>query len=157
MANEDYNNIAPKTNPIPKEEYSPSASKQVIHEYGRIEKSKTIAKVTSIVLTVVGAGLILASVGGYTFGYKTTAMIETFELTAGTDHIEYNIYVGSSKVEPLKVQIHNQFMKRSEEIYIGSNIGEFEDLKPGMQYKISILEKGSLVASKNITTKYAEE
>ena len=98
---------------------------------------------------------ILASVGGFTFGYKPTAVVKTFSLNATTTTIEYNVEISESKVDPLIIQIHNQFMKEQKEITIGVNEGEFNNLKPGMQYKISILEKGVLVKSQNLFTQYA--
>lgn len=155
MAIEEFNNEQLKTKPIQKEEYSASSKKSTYDEYGKLNKVKKISKATTITFTIIGAGLILASVGGFTFGYKPTAVVKTFSLNATTTTIEYNVEISESKVDPLIIQIHNQFMKEQKEITIGVNEGEFNNLKPGMQYKISILEKGVLVKSQNLFTQYA--
>ena len=155
MAIEEYNNEQLKTKKIQNVEYSETSKKSKYHEYGKLNKVNKISRVASITVTVVGAGLILASIGGFTFGYKPTAVVETFNLNAGTDYIAYSVEISESKVETLIIQIHNQFMKEQQKITVGLNEGQFDGLKPGMQYKISILEKGVLVKSQNLFTQYA--
>ena len=156
MAIEEYNQEQLKPKKVQKQEYSATGTKSVYSEYGKIDNVKKVSTAIKITVTVIGAGLILASVGGFTFGYKPTAKVSTFELTAGTDHIDYNVTISESKADSLIIQIHNQFIKRQEEITVGENVGSFTDLKPGMQYKISIIENKVLVTSKNLFTLYEQ-
>ena len=161
MAEQQYNEEALKTEKIQKQEYSQSTKGEFSSigttekptEYGKIQqRSKKIAKAFTIVVTIVGAGLVLGSILEYSFVYRPTAVIEKFDVEAGTNSIKYDVVVKDIKTEFLTLKIHNQFISRSEQIIIGENIGEFTNLHPGIKYTISIIEKDVLVQKQTIYT-----
>ena len=149
---EDFNKEQVKSKPIQKEEYSSRGAKTVAPEYGVSKKAKKAAKATSIILTFVGAGLLLGSIFSFSWTYRTTAVVEQFKLTAGVDFVDYDIVIKNMSTETLTLKIHNQFMSEERIIIMGQNTGSFTGLTSGMQYKISILEKNVLVKSQTITT-----
>lgn len=151
---DEYNNDFQINNSVGKNEHSDIPKQKTAEEFGTIEKAKKVAKVTSIVLTVVGVSLILGSVISFTVLVKTTAKVETFNLTAEATQINYEINITESKTEELTLKIYNNFMSRATTIGVGVTYGAFSDLTPGMEYKVSILEKNTVVKSQNITTQY---
>lgn len=162
MAEQQFNDEALKTEKIQKQEYSQSTKGEFSStgttekptEYGKIQRrSKKIAKAFTIVVTIVGAGLVLGSILEYSFVYKPTAVIEKFDLEAETHSIKYDVVVKDMDTEFLTLKIYNQFLSRSEQIIIGENIGEFANLQPGINYTISIIEKDVLVKKQTISTK----
>ena len=152
---EEYNNDQIKSSGLQSSGYSDNGSTPKAKEFGSLQKAKKISKATTIVLTIVGAGLILGSIVSFSFTYKPTAEIERFELTAQETAIEYDIVIKNMNTETLTLKIHNQFMSRTETIIMGRTVGSFTELTSGMQYKISIIENGVLVQAHNITTLYS--
>lgn len=153
MAEKQYNDDALKTKKIQKEEYSDNGSSEKPTEYGKISaKSKKVGKVAGIIITIVGAGLVLGSILQYSFVYKPTAVIDKFQLEAERTSIKYDVVVKDMDTEYLTLKLYNQFVTRTEQIILGENIGYFEDLKPGFTYTISIIEKDVLVKKQTITT-----
>ena len=156
MSVDDFNKEELKTEPLPEDEYIKPATQTQPREYGRSELSKKIAKVTSIVITVVGAGLVLGGILEYSFVYKPTAVVEQFVVTADDDHIYYDIVIKDMKPETLTLKVYNQFTNRKQTIIMGQNTGSFEGLATNMEYTVSIIEKDVLVSKKKIVTKYVE-
>ena len=133
-------------------EFSSTVTKAPASEFGPVKKAKTITKATSIILTVVGVGLIFGSVITFTWSYRTTAVVDKFVLDVGADSIGYDIVISSMKTDTLTLKIHNQFMEEQRQIILGESIGTFVNLKPGLTYKISLLEKNVIIKSKTVTT-----
>ena len=154
MANDNYNPEQIKPTPLPKEEFSNTGSNPPVREFGEMKKIKKASKVVSIVITIVGAGIILGSIVEYSFVYKPTAVVEKFEVTADDNNVYYDIVIRDMKPETLTVKLYNQFTKREDVIIMGENIGSFTELAKGMKYTISIIEKDVLVSKKTIITKY---
>ncbi len=154
---EEYNNDQLKTKGIQNTGYSDNGSSPKPTEYGTIQKAKKVSKVTTVVLTVVGAGLVLGSIVSFSLTYKPTAQVEVFNLIAESTKINYEIVISDMTPETVTLKIHNQFMSRTEQIVMGRTVGSFEELTPGVQYTISIIEKDVLVKRQNITTLYAKE
>ena len=165
MAEQQFNEEALKTEKIQKQEYSQSTKGEFSStgtpekptEYGKIQqKSKKIAKAFTIVVTIVGAGLVLGSILEYSFVYKPTAVVEKFDVEADTHTIKYDVVIKDMDTEFLTLKLHNQFLSRTEQIIIGENIGEFTGLQPGINYTISIIEKDVLVKKQTISTKLSD-
>ena len=149
---EEFNNDQLNTTKIQKSGYSDNGSVAKPEEYGSLKKAKRVSKVTTTLLTIVGAGLVLGSIISFSFTYKPTAVIEQFDLEAETTAINYDIVIKNMDTETLTLKIHNQFISRTETIIMGRTLGSFTELTPGMQYQVSIIEKDVLVKSQNITT-----
>lgn len=152
---DEYNQEFSKYNSVQNEEHSNIPNNPKVEEFATIAKAKKVARVTSIVLTVIGISLILGGVISFTLLEKTTAKVEKFELTAEATQINYDINITESKNEDkLTLKIHNQFMSRTISLGVGEYIGAFSELTPGIEYKVSILEKNATVKSQTITTLY---
>ena len=156
MSVDEFNKEELKTEALPKEEFIKSKTQEQPREFGRPELSKKIAKVTSIVITVVGAGLVLGGILQYSFVYKPTAVIEQFIVTADDHNIYYDVVIKDMKPETLTIKLYNQFTTRKQTIIMGQNTGTFENLAENMEYTVSIIEKDVLVSKKRIVTKYVE-
>ena len=156
MSVDEFNKEKLKTEPLPKDEFIKNKTQEQPKEYGRPELSKKIAKVTSIVITIVGAGLVLGGILQYSFVYKPTAVVEQFVVTADDHNIYYDIVIKDMKPETLTVKVYNQFTTRKQTIIMGQNTGSFENLAKNMEYTISIIEKDVLVTQKKIVTKYVK-
>ena len=152
---DEYNSEQLKTEPLPKEEIPTNSKKEKVEEFGTMKKAKTTAKVTSIVLTVVGISLIVGSVISIGLSTRTSTVVDRFDLVANETSIDYDISISKSNDERLVVKIHNQFMSRTTGIVIGENIGSFTQLEPGIQYTIAILENNKTVTSQKITTTFS--
>ena len=152
---DEYNKEFSNHNEIQKEELSPIPKNPEPKEYGTTVKAKKVAKVTSIALTVIGISLVLGSVISFALTVRTTTKVQTFNLTAEATQINYEVNITESKSDSISIKIHNQFMSRTIPIGVGEYIGSFTELTPGMQYKISVLEKNNVVKSQNITTLYS--
>lgn len=149
---EEYNNEQLKTTGIQKSGYSNNGNAEKPTEFGSLQKAKKVSKATTVILTIVGAGLILGSIVSFSFTYKPTAVIERFDLEAEATAINYDIVINNMNTETLTLKIHNQFMSRSETIIMGRTVGSFVELTPGVQYTISIIENDVLVKAQHITT-----
>ena len=157
MAKENYNEEQIKSSPLPNAEFSNTPKAEKIKEFGESNKSKKIAKVASIAITIVGAGVVLGSIVQYSFVYSPTAVIEKFDVTADDNNVYYDVVVRDMKPETLTLRLYNQFTHREEVIIMGENKGQFSDLAKGMNYTVSIIEKNVLVKKMKIVTRYMEE
>lgn len=153
---DEFNKQQTSSNEIPKAEYSSVGQTEPIQEYGSLKKAKTVSKVTSIAITVIGATLVLGSFLTFVISSnKGTTEIAKFELAPSAHEIAYEIEITKSKSDELKLKLHSQFVDRTINISIGETTGSFAGLTPNMKYEISILEKNTVVVSKSITT-YSE-
>lgn len=153
--NEDQINI----NKTAKNEYSDVGKPEPVKEYGSYKKAKTTAKVTSLIITIIGASLVLGSFLTFTFTYnKITTTVERFDITPGNESVNYNVYISktSAKPEQLILKLHGMYETRTVQISQGETTGSFSGLKAGTVYDVSILERNVLVATKKVTT-YASE
>ena len=153
---DDFNKDKLQTNQLPKNEFIKSDTQEPAPEFGVSKKSKTTAKVASIVITIVGAGMVLGGILSYSFVYKPTAVVEQFIVTADDNNIYYDIVVKDMAPDTLTLKVYNQFTNRKETLIMGQNTGMFEGLAHGMEYTVSIIEKDVLVMKKKIITKYVE-
>ena len=154
MADNGFNQDQLNHQGSPKKEYSDIGKTETVREFGEFKKIKKAAKVASIAITIVGAGIILGSIIEYSFVYKPTAVVEKFEVTADDNNVYYDIVIEDMKPETLTVKLYNQFTHREDVIIMGENKGVFTNLAKGMDYTISIVEKDVLVQKTKIVTKY---
>ena len=153
---EEYNNQQSPQNEIPKSDYSDIGTTEPVKEYSSYKKAKTVSKVTSIVITVVGAGLVLGGVLSFALSTnKVSTEVTTFVVTPDIHEITYEVDIAKSNSNELKIKLHSQFMDVTRNISVGATTGSFQNLTPNMQYEISILEKNTVVVAKTVTT-YAE-
>lgn len=156
---EDYNKEQLKTETIQKSGYSDVGTPEKPTEFGIGKKAKKIGKVATVVVTIVGAGLVFGGIFNYVFAYKPTAVVEQFIVSVPENEteIQYDIVIKDMNVETITLKVHNQFTNRKEQLIMGENIGSFTDLAPGMEYTVSILEKNVIVKQTKIKTVYIEE
>lgn len=153
---DDYNKDELKTEKMPASEFIKPETQGPVKEFGSVQKSKKIAKVASVVFTIVGAGLVLGGIVEYSFVYKPTAVITQFEIAADENNIYYDIVVNNMEPETITLKVYNQFTNRKEQIIMGENVGSFTSLAPNMEYTVSIVEKDVLVMKKKIVTRKME-
>ena len=150
---EEYNKDQLNTNKLPKSEHSDIGTTEPIKEYSSYKKAKTTAKVTSLVITLIGASLVVGSFLTFAFvNNKVTTKVESFEITAGINEISYDIVIAETKSDKLCVKLHNNYVTMTRNIDSGETIGSFTQLKPNTQYTISLLENNILVKSEKVLT-----
>ncbi len=153
---EEFNDKQAARNEIPKTDYSDVGTTEPVKEYSSYKKAKTVSKVTSIAITVIGASLVLGSFLTFALTFnKVTTEVNKFVVTPDVHEISYEIEITKSKSDNLRLKLHSQFIDKTVNLSIGETIGSFQVLTPNMQYEISILEKNVVVVSKTVTT-YAE-
>ena len=151
----EFNEDKLSVNKTSKNEYSDIGKSEPVKEYGSYKKAKTTAKVTSLVITIIGASLVLGSFLTFTFTYnKVTTTVERFDVTPGNEAVHYDIYISktSAKSDQLILKLHDMDETRTVPLAQGTTEGTFSGLKAGTVYDISILEKNVLVATKKVTT-----
>ena len=76
---EEFNKDQLNTKPLPKQEYSDIGTTEPIKEYSSYKKAKTTAKITSLVITIIGASLVIGSFLTFSFmNNKITTQVEKF-------------------------------------------------------------------------------
>lgn len=150
---EEYNKDQLDTNKLPKSEHSDIGTTEPIKEYSSYKKAKTTAKVTSLVITLIGASLVIGSFLTFAFvNNKITTKVDSFEITAGVTDVSYDIVISETKSDKLILKLHNSYVTMTRDLSSGETIGSFTQLKSNTQYTVSILENNILVKSEKILT-----
>ena len=151
---EEYNKDQLATNKLPKQEFSDNGKPEPIEEFGSYKKAKKIGKITSIVITIIGASLVLGSFLTFTFiNNKVTTVVEEFVVEAGgPDVIHYRVNISKTNSKDVKLKLHNVHTSMVKTLEEGETIGSFVGLVANTNYEISVLEKNVVVVSKRITT-----
>ena len=150
---EEFNKEQLETNKLPKQEYSNIGSTEPIKEYGSYKKAKTTAKVTSLVITIIGAGLVLGSFLAFALTTnKVTTVVEQFNITSEINQVNYDIIISETKSDNLKLKLYNNYITETKSISSGETIGSFTQLVANTEYTISLLENNVIVKTEKIWT-----